>query len=160
MRCKVLRKRAVTSAVLAGSTIVFLVILAAQSWLEGATHNGSIVGSWLVVPNAPNRPPGLPNAFVFARDGTIARFSPTDSGGTGVWISTGSRTVTYTFIALDRRPSGEFSGTIKVRGKVMLNAAYDAFSGGGKVDFYDAQGKIVQSGDFTTHASRIKVESP
>ena len=76
---------------------------------------------------------------MFAGDGTIARFSPTDSGGTGVWISTGSRTVTYTFIALDRRPSGEFSGTIKVRGRVTLNASYDEFSSGGKVDFFDAQ---------------------
>ena len=156
-----LRNRPVSTVALAGSTIALVVILGGRSWLAGATPRGrSIVGSWLVVPNAPNRPPGLPNAFVFAGDGTIARFSPTDSGGTGVWITTGSRTVTYTFIALDRRPSGEFSGTIKVRGKVTLNAAYDEFSGGGKVDFLDAQGKLVQSGDFTTHATRIQVESP
>jgi hypothetical protein len=47
-----------------------------------------------------------------------------------------------------------------VRGKVTLNAAYDEFTGGGKLDFFDAQGKIGQSGEFTTHATRIKVESP
>ena len=112
-----LRNRPVSTVALTGSTIALLVMLAGRSWLAGATPHRSIVGSWLVVPNAPNRPPGLPNAFVFAGDGTIARFSPTDGGGTGVWISTGSRTVTYTFIALDRRPSGEFSGTIRFAGR-------------------------------------------
>ena len=155
------KNNSVRTVAVACFTIALLFVVAARSWLEGAVPRGrSIVGSWIVVPNAPNRPPGLPNAFAFASDGTIARFSPTDSGGTGVWISAGTRTVMYTFIALDRRPSGEFSGTIKVRGKVTLNSAYDEFSGGGKVDFFNAEGKLVQSGDFTTHATRIEVESP
>ena len=118
----------------------------------------SIVGSWVVVPSAPNRPPELPNVFTFTSDGTIIRFSPVDSGATGAWISTGDRTVTYTFIALDRSAGGDFKGTFKVRGKVTLNETYDEFSGGGSVDFFDAQGKIVQSGTFTTRATRIKVE--
>jgi hypothetical protein len=83
-----------------------------------------------------------------------------DSGATGAWISTGDRSVTYTFIALDRNASGDFKGTFKVRGKVTLNETYDEFAGGGSVDFFDAQGKIVQSGTFTTHATRIKVEKP
>jgi hypothetical protein len=29
----------------------------------------SIVGSWVVIPSAPNRPPGLPNAFTLRRTG-------------------------------------------------------------------------------------------
>ena len=155
------RSRAVMTLALAGNTIALLVILGGQASLRGSTSPArSIVGSWLVVPMAPNRPPGLPNAFAFTSDGAIVRFSPTDSGATGVWTSTGRRTVTYTFVALDRNPRGEFSGTIKVRGKVTLNATYDEFAGGGKVDFFDARGSLVQSGEFTTHATRIKVESP
>ena len=120
----------------------------------------SIVGSWVVIPSAPNRPPGLPNTVTFTSDGTIVRFSPADSGATGVWIDTGNRTVTYTFVALNRGAAGDFIGTFKVRGKVILNSAYDEFTGGGKVDFFDPQGKLTQSGEFTTHATRIKVESP
>jgi hypothetical protein len=120
----------------------------------------SIVGSWVVVPSAPDRPPGSPNVFTFTSDGTIVRFSPVDSGAAGAWISTGDRTVTYTFIALDRSAGGDFKGTFKVRGKVTLDETYDEFSGGGSVDFFDAQGKIVQSGTFTTRATRIKAEAP
>ena len=120
----------------------------------------SIVGSWVVVPSAPNRPPGSLNVFTFTSDGTIIRFSPVDSGATGAWISTGDRTVTYTFIALDRSAGGDFKGTFKVRGKVTLNETYGESMGGGSVDFFDAQGKTVQSGTFTTRATRIKVEAP
>jgi hypothetical protein len=120
----------------------------------------SIVGSWVVIPSAPNRPPGLPNVFTFTSDGTIIRFSPADRGATGAWIDSGNRTVTYTFVALNRGAAGDFVGTFKVRGKVTLNPAYDEFTGGGKVDFFDPQGKLTQSGEFTTHATRVQVESP
>jgi hypothetical protein len=155
------RNRAVVTLALAGNALTLVVIVGGQTSLRGTTSTTrSIVGSWLVVPMAPNRPPGLPNAFAFTSDGAIVRFSPTDSGATGVWTGTGRRTVTYTFVALDRNARGEFSGTIKVRGKVTLNEAYDEFGGGGKVDFFDAQGNLVQSGEFTTHATRIKLESP
>ena len=120
----------------------------------------SIVGAWVVVPKAPNRPAGSPNMFTFTSDGTITRFSPVDNGATGAWISTGDRRVTYTFIALDRSADGNFKGTFKVRGEVTLNEGYDKFAGGGSVDFFDVQGKLVQSGTFTTDAIRIKVEKP
>jgi hypothetical protein len=120
----------------------------------------SIVGSWVVVPTAPNRPAGVPNAFAFTSDGAVIRFSTVDAGATGTWISTGDRTVAYTFVALERGVNGDFTGTFKVRGKVTLNATFDEFEGGGKVDFFDAQGNMVQSGTFTTQATRIKVESP
>jgi hypothetical protein len=123
------------------------------------TANG-ITGSWVVIPIAPNRPPGSPNVFAFTSDGTITRFSPVDSGATGAWISSGDRSVAYTFVALDRNAAAEFKGTFKVRGKVTLNETCDEFAGGGSVDFFDTQGKIVQSGTFTTHATRIKVEKP
>jgi hypothetical protein len=133
-----------------------------QANSAGTTQNWpkSIVGSWVVIPSAPNRPPGLPNAFAFTSDGAVVRFSPADGGATGAWISTGDRAVTYTFVAINRSAAGDFIGTFKVRGKVTLNAIYDEFAGGGKVDFFDPQGNLTQSGDFTTHATRIKVESP
>jgi hypothetical protein len=98
--------------------------------------------------------------FSFTSDGNLIRFSPVDSGATGAWIDSGDRSITYTFIALDHSAGGAFKGTFKVRGKVTLNETSDEFAGGGSVDFFDAQGKKVQSGTFTTHATRIKVEKP
>jgi hypothetical protein len=35
----------------------------------------SIVGSWVVIPSALNRPLGLPNVFTFTSDGTITRLA-------------------------------------------------------------------------------------
>jgi hypothetical protein len=49
---------------------------------------------------------------------------------------------------------------MKSRFKDTLNATYDEYTGSGKVDFFDAQGKMVRSADLTLHATRIKVESP
>ena len=146
--------------IVAGAILLACVSTLASGQSVAPSTANSIVGSWMVVPIAPNRPPGSPNVFAFTSDGTITRFSPVDSGATGVWASAGDRSVTYTFIALDRSASGDFKGTFKVRGKVTLNEAYDEFAGGGSVDFFDAQGKIVQSGTFTTRATRIKVEAP
>ena len=145
----------------AGFLVCVSTWVSAQSNVTVAPSSaGNIVGAWVVIPSAPNRPPGSPNVFTFTSDGTITRFSPVDSGATGAWISTGDRIVTYTFIALDRSASGDFKGTFKVRGKVTLNESNDEFAGGGLVDFFDAQGKLAQSGTFTTHATRIKVEKP
>jgi hypothetical protein len=77
----------------------------------------SIVGSWVVIPSAPNRPPGLPNAFTFTSDGTIIRFSPADIGATGAWTDTGNHTVTYTFVALNRGAAGISSERLRSGGK-------------------------------------------
>jgi len=44
--------------------------------------------------------------------------------------------------------------------KAMLDTTFDAYTASGKFDFIDPQGKVVQSVNFTTRGSRIKVESP
>jgi len=50
----------------------------------------SIVGSWVVVPSAPNRPPGSPNVFTFTSDGTIIRFTQSTAGRLGSGSAQGS----------------------------------------------------------------------
>jgi hypothetical protein len=102
----------------------------------------------------------LPKLYPSKQKANLATTFQIRQGATGAWISTGDRTVAYTFVALDRDSEGNFKGTFKVRGKVTLNEAYDEFTGGGSVDFFDAQGKIVHSGTFTTCATRINVEAP
>jgi hypothetical protein len=62
------RNRAVFTLALARNTMALLVILGGQGSLRGSTSPArSIVGSWLVVPMAPNRPLGL-HAFAFTSD--------------------------------------------------------------------------------------------
>jgi hypothetical protein len=123
----------------------------------------SVVGSWVFIPTgAPGRAAGTPSLVTFTSDGNVIWAGPSgsSSGGHGGWISTGDRTVTETFLFSRRNPAGEFIGTQKVRLNLTLNAAFDEITGTGKTDQFDAQGAVVQSVDITTHATRIKVESP
>jgi len=61
---------------------------------------------------------------------------------------------------LRQNVNGDFIGTIEVRAKIMLNATCDGYTNSAKLDFFDAQGKLVRSVDVTAHGTRMKVESP
>ncbi len=68
--------------------------------------------------------------------------------------------VTYTLIFLRYNAGWDFVGTTKDRVKLTLNAAYDTFTGSGKFDLSDAQGRMGRSVDFTLRGTRINVEAP
>jgi len=147
---------------------MFILVTAMSSWpsVMGAPSPAhSIVGSWAIVPTTriPGRAGGEPELITFTSDGTILWSNPlgSTSAGHGVWTRTGDRTSSGTFIVLRRNAAGDFIGTSKIRANWTLNATYDAFIGSGKVDRFDAQGKVVKSFDFAEgHGTRIKVESP
>lgn len=128
----------------------------ASAPMPAATH--SIVGSWVEIPTDPGQPPGPPRLFTFTSDGTLLRFG--SGSGAGLWVGTGDRAVTCTFMALRQNANGDFLWMTKVRVKVTLNETYDVFTGSGRVDRLDAQGKPPRSFEFTTRATRMKVESP
>ena len=119
----------------------------------------SIVGSWMIVPTGGARRVHL---LTFTADGTVLWSSPRGdtSGGHGVWVRTGDRTVMETAVASRHNAGGDFIGTTKIRMQLTLNATFDEAVGSGKSDDFDPQGKLVQSANFTNHATRIKIESP
>lgn len=122
----------------------------------------SIVGSWVVVPGGQALTVGRPSLYTFTSDGTFLWSGPLGSmgGGHGAWVSTGDRAVTATFIHTWHNAGGDFIQTTKVRLKLTLNATYDAFTGSGKADFFDAHGMPARSLNVTVQGTRIKVESP
>jgi hypothetical protein len=123
----------------------------------------SIVGSWMTFPTGvPGHVSATPSFFTYTSDGTVvlASSTPGTSGGHGVWVSTGDRAVTVTFYLLLHNAGGDFIGTRKFRMKLTLDTTFNAYTASGKFDYFDAQGKLVQSTGFTTRGSRIKVESP
>ncbi|HLW49120.1 MAG TPA: hypothetical protein VKW09_15330 [bacterium] len=133
----------------------------ASAPMPSAAH--SIVGSWMTYPlGVPGHVQATPSLFSYTSDGvvTLASSTPGTSGGHGVWVDTGNRTATATFYLLLHNPGGDFIGVRKFRMKAMLDTTFDAYTASGKFDFIDPQGKVVQSVNFTTRGSRIKVESP
>ena len=119
----------------------------------------SIVGTWLVVPTYP--PPVL---VTFTSDGTVIASRPAglESGGNGVWTSTGDHTVVATSMYFEHKQDGTYTDTVKVRAQITLNATYDEFTESGTWAYVDAQGKDAGPGRtrFTGHGTRVKVEGP
>lgn len=151
---------------IAGSLVILGAGCATQPSVMGAPSAAqSIVGSWVIVQaqaGVPGRAPGAPNLITFNSDGTVLVSSALGlfSGGNGTWIRTGDHTVTETHMFIRRNAAGEFIGTAKVRQTIKLNEAFDGFTGSAKTEFLDAQGKVVQSFNPSTQATRIRVESP
>ena len=128
----------------------------------------SIVGSWVNAP-APlpgstfvDRTPRTPSLLTFTSDGTILWSGPlgSQSGGHGAWVGNIDGTVTVTYMNTRHNAGGDFIGTAKTRARLALNATGDEFTGSGKFDLFDAQGKVLRSLDVVTYGTRIKVEAP
>lgn len=157
------RRRALLVLAIAGIAVTIPAV-AGWSHLMGAPSSApSVVGSWVFVPTgAPGRAAGTPSLVTFTSDGNVLWSGPSgsSSGGHGGWTRTGDHTVTETFVFSRHNGDGVFVGTQKVRLNLSLSATYDEITGSGKTDIFDAQGVVTQSAEITTHATRIKVESP
>jgi len=156
------RNRVLLALAITGCTVILVTAVGGRPSLTAAPAPAHrIVGSWVNVLKVSGLP-ALPSLVTFTSDGIFLWSGPfgSTSGGHGVWTSTGDRTLTGTFMYLRRNAGGDFTGTVKSRFKATLNATYDQAAGSGKADFFDAQGKMVRSVDYTVDGTRIKVESP
>lgn len=79
------------------------------------------------------------------------------TAGHGSWEFAG-RAFNNTFIKLSFNPQGQFTGTIKVREKITLSFNKNEYTGVGTAEFFDAAGNLLLSVDFTTQATRVRVE--
>lgn len=157
------RNRVLLALAIAVSTGILLTTVGSwPSMMAAPSPAPSIVGSWVVFPGGGALTVGRPSLYTFTSDGTIRWSGPLGSmnGGAGAWVSTGDRAVTGTFIHTWHNAGGDFTQTTKVRLKITLNATYDAFTGSGKADFFDAHGMPARSLNVTVQGTRIKVESP
>lgn len=64
------RNKMLLTLIITVSTVILIQQRRLSAQPEGHTFTDhGIVGSWVVIPSAPNRPAGLPNAFTFTADG-------------------------------------------------------------------------------------------
>ena len=157
------RNRMPLALAIAGSTVILVTALGGWPNVMGAPSPAqSIVGSWVGHPRGAEGFASEPILITFTSDGIVlwSSSNPYVSGGHGVWVSTGNRTVAVTYIFYVHNVHGDFTGTRKVRGKITLNTTYDAYHSIGTADFFDAQGTPTGSADFIGDGSRIKAEPP
>jgi hypothetical protein len=140
--------------------------LIAQSTVRESEESGSqLEGSWNVVVG-----PGSPTEFrtlvTFAEGGammaTEPAFPPPFRVSTvhGTWEKTGRRQFASTFLCLIYDPTGQFAGTLKVRGTATLNRAGNEYNGISSIEIFDPAGNPLPqfSSCNTTHGTRINVE--
>jgi hypothetical protein len=147
-------------AIAGGLVILGTGCVAGQASVMGApSAPQSIVGSWRVdMAGIPGWVPGEPRFLTFTSDGTVVVLN---ARGNGAWVRTGDHTVAVTFFTINYDGAGgSFSGTVKTRMVVTLNATFDGYTCSAKVDRFDAQGSLVRSFDYTAPATRIRVETP
>jgi len=124
-------------------------------------------GSWLSTVTAlgSGAPPPFRVLETFADGGGYVEIDQADfvppvfgSPGHGAWESTGERKFAATFLVLKFDAKGADQGITKVRGGGTIAEDGNAYSGAGKFEIFDVNGKLIYSANFTIKAKRIRVE--
>ncbi len=125
------------------------------------TASQAIVGSWLgtVTP----APVILKVLFTFHQDGTVLESTQGDdappnlfSPGYGAWVKTGSDEFAMTFIRFLSDTSGNLVAIVKHHETIQVDG--DTYTSKGKYVGTDLSGKVLFTGNYTIHATRITVE--
>jgi hypothetical protein len=99
--------------------------------------------------------------FTFSPDGGMVGSTFTIDGklavANGVWKRTGPRQYSLTFHFLDY-DSGTTYVRLKVRSSIRLNESLDAYSGEGQMDYYDRNGRVVNSIRAPVSGKRMRPE--
>lgn len=144
-------------------------VLGGQSTSE-ANKSKDLTGSWLVTVTPQGAPSFQALKTFDAGGGLIASaqgdvllnpppgVAPVASTAHGAWTRTGKDEFLVTFRQIFYGGDGSFEGGAKIRLTVVLNPADDEWSGPFKVEYFDAVGNVVFSGDGTMLASRIVPE--
>lgn len=125
----------------------------------------AIAGTWEVVANPINPPPGFPTEFralhTFTEDGRFIETSannPVGAGGArGEWRYEGGRKYSVTFLFFVFDPAGQHAVTIRVRTLLTLNRQGNEWSGSFKFDILTPDGHLLQTGTGSHRAKRVEI---
>jgi hypothetical protein len=118
-----------------------------------------LVGSFTDVIKQPTRT--FKAQFTFSPGGGMVGSTYTVDGqlavANGVWRNMGNRRFALTFSFLGCENTLTFV-RLKVRALIRLNHAFDEYEGQGQMDYYDAQGNVVQSISAPVAGTRMQIE--
>jgi hypothetical protein len=125
----------------------------------------ALAGTWQVVADPLNPPPGFPAEFralhTFTEDGRFIETSATNpllkSPAHGEWRYEGGRQFSATFLFYVFDPAGNHAVTVKVRALITLNERGDEWSGPVKFDVLTPDGNPIMSGTGSQSAKRVVV---
>ena len=125
----------------------------------------AIAGSWQLVINMINPPPGVPAEFraleTFTEDGFVVSttsLNPLSAGPAhGEWRHEAGRQFSQTCFFYIFDPMGNHSVTIRLRSLLTLNERGDEHSALYKLDFLMPDGNLILSGNATGRGKRFSV---
>jgi hypothetical protein len=136
-----------------------------------AKKSSDLTGSWLVTATPPGGAPSFQGlmtfdpggGFVASAQGDILLIPPPGvppiaTAGHGAWVKTGPREFLMTFRQIFYEADGSFQGGAKIRQAVTLSQTGNEWSGRLTVEFFDAAGNVIFSGEGSGQAERIKPE--
>jgi hypothetical protein len=136
---------------------------------DGPQSAPSLEGSWNVIVNQ-GTPAEFRTLITYDEGGGLVASPPLvpppfhASTVHGTWEKVGGRRFAITFLTLLYDSSGQFVGTVKVRGTLGLNRAGDESDAiSTSLDVFDPAGNLLPQFSTcggTSHGTRIKVEPP
>ena len=153
----------------AGAVAATAALLSPSAALAKTTSaTASIVGSWIFTVTSTSGSPFPPFKALatFDQGGTLVETEQGDeapeqenilaSPGHGAWTRTGSDDFAYNFLKLLYDTSGNFAGLVKNHGTSQVEG--DTLTGSGTFVATDPTGKVIETGTYASHATRIQVE--
>ena len=121
-----------------------------------------LVGTWIVTISGPPNPPG-PALISFTSDGIVTQLDPIRGNGMGTWVATGARSGLLTLIFVNYAPGSttDFESLGVARNMMEVDAAGDAYSGQGEIEFRALDGTKVEGpyGPFPVDGKRVQAET-
>ena len=151
----------------AGSQVAESPPAAPRRGTRGVSTKNSLVGSWQETVTFEGDRPPLKSLITFHDDGTMeandqgsVTLQPPSvtTSGVGVWTRLKSRVFAYTQHNLFSDLSGNFVGSLKVRGTYTLIDSGDRYEGTSFFEVFDANGDKQAEGSVTNKGERIDLE--
>jgi len=154
-------RRIVLALVVSGATVILVTATGAWVGRGAAAQSGQpLEGSWMSEVSS-QFAPGT-RLTTYNADGTLVTTAAVAGGipttGHGTWVRIGDREFATTWIGFARDAEGNFTATVKVRGRIQVNERGDETSSRSQVEVLDRGGNLIRTDNPTGQAKRIRVE--
>jgi hypothetical protein len=128
------------------------------TWIGTLTVTGATLPTGVKLPPAALPPPSQGLHTFTSNGGLISTGALTPGTQQGTWIQTGDRTFNLTGVSFSFDSKDQPAGMAKESETITVNETFDAFTGIGKDDVFDAAGKLMFTGTATLQGTRLRVE--
>lgn len=128
------------------------------TWIGTLTVTGATLPTGVKLPPAALPPPSQGLHTYSSKGGFISTGAAAPGTQQGTWVQTGDRTFNLTGVTFSFDSKGQPAGMQKESEAITVNETFDAWTGIGKDEFFDAAGKLMFTGTATLQGTRLRAE--